>query len=338
MNRSRREPESVNLFTKMGQPQGIGYTTAGAWLCYELSRRVYPATVAFWATLTLWLGGSLLYYALVSPRYSHATSLFAVALFALAWYRTRDRGDLRRFALLGALAGLAGLVRSQDLIILVIPGLELLAGIWERRWSLAAACGRLAVLCVFCAAVFSPQLWAWQTIYGTLVLNPHEGSAYFRWAEPAILQTLFSTRQGLISWTPIVLFGAIGLPWLFRRDRLLAWITVVTLLLALYVNASVVRWWAGAGFGGRRFISYMPFLVIGLSAFLTSPPLASRATLVRVLSMVLIGSNVLFLLQYQFFMRGFHDIVPVYSEDVWTVFAERFVVPFKLLAAWMSSS
>ena len=28
---------------------------------------------------------------------------------------------------------------------------------------------------------------------------------------------------------------------------------------------------------------------------------------------------------------------PVYPEDVWTVFAERFVVPFKLLAAWISS-
>ena len=201
---------------------GIAYATAGAWLCYDLARRIYSAAAAFWATLTLWLGGSLLYYSLVSPTYSHAMSLFVVALFTHAWYRTRVRDDLPRFALLGALAGLAGLVRSQDLIILVIPGLELLAGIWERRWSLAAACGRLAVLCVSCAAVFSPQLWAWQTIYGTAVLNPH-GAVSFRWAEPAILQTLFSTRQGLISWTPIVLFGAIGLPWLFRRDRLLAW-------------------------------------------------------------------------------------------------------------------
>ena len=125
---------------------GIGYAIAGVWLCYELARRIYPATAAFWATLTLWLGGPLLYYSLVSPTYSHATSLFAVALFALAWYRTRSRDDLRRFALLGALAGLAGLVRSQDLIILIVPGIELLAGIWERRWSLAAACGRLAVL------------------------------------------------------------------------------------------------------------------------------------------------------------------------------------------------
>ena len=316
---------------------GIAYATAGAWLCYDLARRIYPAASAFWATVTLWLGGSLLYYSLVSPAYSHATSLFAVALFSHTWYRTRGWDDLRRFALLGALAGLAGLVRSQDLIILIIPALELLAGIWERRWSLAAACGRLAAVCIACAAVFSPQIWAWQTIYGTPVLNPHGASAYFQWAQPAIFQTLFSTRQGLISWTPIVLFAAVGLPWLFRRDRLLAWITVVTLLLALYVNASAVPWWAGAGFGGRRFVSYLPFLVVGLSAFLASRPMASRPTLVRLASLFLIGSNLLFLLQYQLFMRGFTDIVPEYPDDLWTVFAERFVVPFKLLAAWMST-
>lgn len=318
---------------------GIAYATAGAWLCYDLARRVYPAGLAFWATTTLWLGGSLLYYSLVSPAYSHATSLFVVALFTHTWYRTRDRRDLRRFAVLGALAGLAGLVRSQDLIILVIPGIELLDGIRRRRWSFAAACGRLAVLCLACAALFSPQLWVWQMIYGTPFLNPHTpdgASGYFLWTQPAILQTLFSTRQGLISWTPIVLFAAVGLPWLVQRDRLVAWTAGITLLLALYVNAAAVPWWAGAGFGGRRFVSYLPFLVLGLSAFLATRPLASRPTFVRLASLVLIGSNVLFLLQYQLFMRGFTDLVAAYPEGPWAVFVERFVVPFRLAAAWLA--
>lgn len=314
---------------------GIGYATASVVLCYELARRIYPTAAAFWATLTLWLAGPLLYYSLVSPTYSHATSLFAVALFALAWHRTRDRDDLRRFALLGALAGLAGLVRSQDLIILIVPGIELVAGVWERRWSLPAACGRLAVVGASCTLVLAPQLWAWQVIYGTPVLNPHGGGSFFEWTRPAILQTLFSMRQGLMSWTPVVLLAALGLPWLVKRDRMLGCVAVVTLVFALYVNAAAVMWWGGHGFGGRRFVSYMPFLAIGLSAFLASPVLASRTALVRILSVFLIGSNVLFLLQYQLFMRGFHDIVPVYPEDAWTVFAERFVVPFKLLAAWM---
>ena len=316
---------------------GIAYAIAGVWLCYDLARRIYPTAAAFWATLTLWLGGSLLYYSLVSPTYSHATSLFAVALFAHTWHRTRGRNDLRRFALLGALGGLAGLVRSQDLIILIIPGIELLAGVWNRRWSLASACGRLAMVGAACGVVLAPQFWAWYVMYGAGLVNPHGRGEFFDWTRPAILQTLFSTRQGLVSWTPVVLLAILGLPWLVRRDRLLGWASVITLVLALYVNASAIMWWAGAGFGGRRFGSYLPFLVAGLSAFLASRPMASRPRLVQVVSVFLISSNLLFLFQYQLFMRGFRDIVATYPDDLWAVFIERFVVPFKLLLAWLSS-
>ena len=315
---------------------GIVYATAGIWFCYDLARRVHSAPAAFWATLTLWLASSSLYYSLVSPTYSHATSLFAVALFTHTWFRTRGRTDPRRFALLGVLGGLAALVRSQDLIVLLIPGIELLAGIRDRRWSFRGACGRLAVLAVACGATFSPQLWAWQVIYGTPVLNPHGGSDFFGWTRPAILQTLFSMRQGLISWAPVVVLATLGLPRLVRRDAVLGWASVITLLLALYVNASATMWWAGAGFGARRFVGYTPLLVLGLTALLTSRTTVTRPRLVQTVSLVLICSNFLFLLQYQLFMRGFHDIVDSYPDDLWTVFVERFVVPFRLLASWMS--
>ena len=53
----------------------------------------------------------------------------------------------------------------------------------------------------------------------------------------------------------------------------------------------------------------------------------SRPALVRIASPFLMGSNVLFLLQYQLFMRGFTDIVAEYPNGFWAVFVERFVVP-----------
>ena len=49
------------------------------------------------------------------------------------------------------------------------------------------------------------------------------------------------------------------------------------------------------------------------------------------------GCAVAGFVQYQLCMRGFHDIVPVHPEDVWTVLAERFVFPFKLPAALINS-
>ena len=96
-------------------------------------------------------------------------------------------------------------------------------------------------------------------------------------------------------------------------------------------------WWGGHGFGGRRFVSYLPFLVLGLSTFLASRPMASRPALVRLAFLFLIGSNVLFLLQYQLFMRGFTDIVAEYPNSFWAVFIERFIVPFRLVATWLNS-
>ena len=65
--------------------------------------------------------------------------------------------------------------------------------------------------------------------------------------------------------------------------------------------------------------------------------MASRPALVCLASLFLIGSNVLFLLQYQLFMRGFTDIVAEYPNGPWAVFIDRFLVPFRLFAAWMNS-
>ena len=261
---------------------GIAYATAWVWLCYDLARRIYPAASAFWATITLWLGGSLLYYSLVSPTYSHATSLFAVALFYHTWYRTRGRHDLQSFALLGALAGLAGLVRSQDLIILTIPGLELLDGVRERRWSHTAACGLLAVLCIACAVVFSPQVWAWQTICGTPVLNPHGGAV--------------SLSVGATCNCPDTLLNAPGAHLVDLPQRL---------------NRPVV---------GRRGVRRTPFRQLsavprGRAVGVPRIPGDCVASDARALRLPLPDRQQrVFLLQYQLFMRGFTDIVAEYPN------------------------
>ena len=77
--------------------------------------------------------------------------------------------------------------------------------------------------------------------------------------------------------------------------------------------------------------------MVGLSSFLATRPMAPRPALVRLASDFLIGSNMLFLLQYQIFMRGFTDIVSASPNGPWAVCVERFLVPFKLFAAWIVS-
>src|SRR5262249_48952930 len=78
--------------------------TIGSWLAYLTAARLFGGRVAIWATLTVWLASSAVYYSVISPAYSHAASMLAVSAFWLFWMRTRERQDWRRYALLGLLA------------------------------------------------------------------------------------------------------------------------------------------------------------------------------------------------------------------------------------------
>jgi hypothetical protein len=146
---------------------------------------------------------------------------------------------------------------------------------------------------------------------------------------------LFSLNHGLFAWTPVTLLAAIGLIPLARRDALTGWAALGVVLLAVYVNASVSDWWAGEAFGARRFIGCTVFFALGLAAVLAAPLWRSRPALMRWFAMSLVVYNVLFLLQYQLFMRGFTDLVP-YPSTGRQVFFDRIVLPWTLLWGWLT--
>ena len=314
---------------------GILYATAGIHLCYDMSRRLYPAVPALWATLLAWLGTSAVYYSLVSPAYSHATSLFAVSLFCHTWLRTRGRDGLARTVTLGALAGLAALVRWQDIIVLILPLGEFMHATIRRNRSVSDTIGHVALLGAFSLLLLVPQLVAWQSIYGQPMVMP-QGEGFMRWTSPAVWSVLFSLKRGIVTWTPAVVIGAIGWRALVRRDQVLGWSAVAIGLVALYINAAVSDWWAGEAFGPRRFISYTVFVALGLAALFTSQFWQRRQALLRWTTIGLITYNLLFVMQYQLFLRGFDQLAP-YPTTASEVFIERLIVPWRALQAWLAT-
>ena len=314
---------------------GVFYATAGQYLTFRTAAILVRPAAAFWATLVVWLAGPAIYYSLVSPTYSHATSLFTVALFAYVWLRTRGRWDVPRVLLLGALGGLCALVRWQDAIILAVPVIE--AGVDVRRGRLATgpAVARVLLLGAVAGATMVPQFAAWRAIYGASVLVP-QGGDFLRWTEPRLIDVLFSLKHGLFSWTPALLVAAAGLPWLVARDRPLGWSAVFVLLLTLYVNAIVKDWWAGEAFGARRFVGCGVLFVLGLGALFDRPWFTKRPGVVAWGSVAAIVYNLLFLLQYQLFMRGRTDLVP-YPGTVQQVFFDRLWLPVELVRRWLTS-
>jgi hypothetical protein len=310
---------------------GVVAAALGTWFAYLTAARLFGARVAIWATLTIWLASSAVYYSVISPSYSHAASMLAVSAFWLAWIRTRDRQDWRRYGALGALAGVAALMRWQDAILLLVPAID---AAWHGRIQRpAATIGHLAACGAAAVIVFSPQMIVWKVLYGRALTVP-QGPDFMLWGSPALISVLFS-KHGLISWTPVIAPALVGLGALWRRDRLAGVSAVALLAVSWYVNAAVADWWAGEAFGARRFLSCYPIFVLGLAALYDRHRLRVE-TMAGVL-LAFAGYTGLLLLQYQTFMHGLRQLAP-YPEGGVDLWLRRFRVPVDLAARLFGQS
>jgi hypothetical protein len=268
------------------RPTGFGYpyftaiatTTAavgflGVVLLFRLIRGYFDANVALLASLFIWLATFHVWYMVFETSMSHAIAMATVALFFLLTHRGMTGPGA--FALAGAAGGLVALVRWQNVVFLPVAlGVSYAAHGRPRMRELLA--GALAFL-----VVFSPQLLYWKALYGSFLLVP-QGGGYIDWTSPRIEEVLLSSRHGLLSWAPVLWLALAGFPNFVRRAKPLGWGLVLSALLALYVNASVADWWAGASFGSRRFDGVLPAFGLGLAASLEwlLPRVAARPALV----------------------------------------------------------
>jgi len=307
---------------------GVMAATAGTWLSWRFATRLTDRPSATAGALGVWLGGQALYYSLVSPSYSHAISMLASALFFTHWLHARDRWTWRAAAAAGALAGLAALIRWQDAIFLVVPVVECLRAptTWRDRATGLVAVGAAALL------VFSPQIAAWQVLYGRPFTLP-QGPGFMQWLAPSPIAVLLSDKHGLFSWSPVLVLAIAGLVTIARRNRSLFLPLGLVVIASWYVNACAADWWAGEAFGARRFLSLFPLFVAGLAQWLQ--PSVTRGQRGRaVIVAVLVCANGLLLIQYQAFMKGLRDVAP-YPEGWMGLWVMRFVVPFRLIGKWI---
>jgi hypothetical protein len=222
-----------------------------------------------YAAIAVLLGTSLTYYATYMPSYGHAMDAFACAAFLGYWAQTIGRCDRRRWCVLGVLLGIAALIRVQEVAMGVVVAIEIGARLYaERTWSQLTRgfMGGALVLAV-AFVVFIPQLVEWHLVFGSITSLP-QGPRFTRFEAPMIGEVLFAARNGWFSTTPLAYAGVIGLFCLPKRSRLIAIGLLAAVALQVYLNSTVLDWWASASFGQRRLCSVTLPLVVGLGALL----------------------------------------------------------------------
>lgn len=250
---------------------GLFYGLLGCWFIYRLVLMFFPGRIAGAAVFLTVTGSFMAWYLVKEPSMTHAPSMAAVAGFTWAWAATRHERSLRAWAALGLLAGFMALIRWQNLLFALLPGIDaLLAIVGAARANDRASLQRtLAGSAAFMACVglgFLPQMLAWQAMYGSLIARSPVGPQV-RWTDPHLVDILWSARNGLLSTAPILYLGAIGLVAFAIARPAIGVPALLSVGVMVYFNACIQDWWGSAGYGGRRFDGVIPLFALGLAAF-----------------------------------------------------------------------
>jgi len=273
--------------------------------------RFAPAAAALSALVVLAATPVTFYLWSFSPM-SHAVSLFAVALFLVAW-QARGWGVVS-----GVAAGLTFLVRWQDVLVVLAPVIATLAAMIRSRReqdadSLGPGWREMIGFVVGFGLAPAAQLAAWAVLYGSLVTVP-QGSGFIDLAHSHVLNVLFSTRHGLLSWHPVLAVALVGLGLRTRAargsdpvevsERALAAGALVVFALEVWLNGATRDWWAGWSFGNRRFVGVLPLLAVGIAEIVRRVRVRPAAFALAVAAAGLVVWNQLFLVQYR------HGLIP----------------------------
>jgi hypothetical protein len=249
------------------------YGLLGLLLAYHLARRYTAVWPAALAAIACWLASPIVFFMFVSPPWSHVPGLFVTALFVIVWMHTRGRRTAGQWSVLGLLGGLMVLCREQLGLFMLLPALEALHGYWlffrHRHWRAAHALFlRHCLFLLVVALALVPQFLVYRTLNGrwgpsTIV------SGKFDWRSPHFFDTLLDPAHGALLWTPVWLLGLLGLPLLWRRDRMLTLLLGLALVAQVYLNGAFgTTWHLSGSFGFRRLIEVTPIFVLGLALLL----------------------------------------------------------------------
>lgn len=277
---------------------GVVYGSAMAGLIallivHAVVRKITSPRSALFATIAVWFGTPLLWYALKHATMAHAVSTFAAAAaFALA-LRLRDAIDGERLLSAGLAAGFAFAVRPQSAPLVFVP-LILLVGHNPQgstsdtsiqvaghsnvgppgAWSALRRNGwcYLAGLAVGAATPLIVSL----TLYGDVLGFITGGTSAKPFAAFERIWTwepVFSWYHGLVPWCPIAAIGVIGLVLLRRADAPLAWASLFLFASQWVINAVAERsFWGAFSFGPRRFDSCLLPFALGVAVFIDKMP------------------------------------------------------------------
>lgn len=284
----------------------VVYGATGLIMILKAGLKYFDSSQAGPAMVLVFGATPLAYYMTMEPLMSHSFSVFTMGLFIWGWLALRDSDSTWRWFALGGAGALAGLVRYQDALVVLLPLADgLLAmmtkarthGFWRRRLV------QLVLMGVGMGLTLIPQAWVNHSLYGSFWTTGYTGEGFPNWANPLLFFSLFSKESGLILWAPVHVLALWGL-FRFARENRAGLLFMGYFVLQWYLVSS---WWAssqGHSFGNRMLISCSPMFALGLMQVFKIADVAKNKKAWWGLCVLLVALNGVLIVLYCFRLIG----------------------------------
>ncbi|MBI3500550.1 MAG: hypothetical protein HY063_02055 [Bacteroidetes bacterium] len=269
---------------------------------------------------SLFFGTNLLYYATAEALMAHAYVFFVSCLFLWSTVKWHSNPTKKISALLGFTGGLLVIIRPNLILFILFPvlyGITDLHSAKEKLHLLKNNLGKafIILLCFILPGI--PQLIYWKYITGEWLYFSYTGDRFFC-NNPHIMAGLFGYRNGWLLYTPIMLFGIIGIFLMKEKIKQMRLPILIILVIFIYVLHCWWAWWHG-GFGLRAYIDIYSLLAITMAScynFFLSKKNLVRGVILTVATL-LISLNVFQEWQYE---NGYITCASMTKKSYWLSF------------------
>ena len=245
---------------------GTFYSMIGICFTYQNLLAFFKKSIAILILAILILGTNYFYYSVFENGMTHTYlfTMYAAAIYyTIKWHQEQK---VKYAVWLGAVIGLAIVIRPSEILIILIPILWNIKdgrSLTEKLQLVYNHILQLLILSLVVIVIGSLQLAYWKYSSGHWLYNSYkEAGLYFDFLHPNLLKGIFSLRKGWLIYSPVMILSFIGLYFLYRNSRKIFLPVVIYMFINIYVVFSWCQWDYGGGFGSRPLVQSYAVLIL----------------------------------------------------------------------------
>lgn len=245
----------------------IFYFIIGLIYLRKILLRFFNHIIVSLTLIVVVFGTNLFYYIFYQPSFSHSYNFAVIIVFIYLSINWHEKITFWRSLLIGLFAGLIILIRPNNIIFVlffVFYNVNSFISLRQNIIMFLKNYYHIIIILICVILIWLPQVLYWKYLTGDFFYYSYRTEKFF-FANPHIIEGIFSFRKGWLVYTPVMIFALLGIFFMFIRKVKFSFALLLITISFIYVALSWWCWWYGGSFGMRAFIDMYGLLAIPLA-------------------------------------------------------------------------